>query len=212
MPSTIDADSIRVSGLGDARLLDVVCTSENDSTYDQNDITHALEIKKSIVEAEKRVLDHQANLLVGYGKTLSGEHITPSAMIQFMENFVEQGRKNAVAVSALDEKILDIDRQINEEISKKSLKKGETKRRITVIIAVEESGPVELKLTYSLYIHPAALPLSDIPSSQLLARPRGDRRMNSTQQQRMGSLHHPSPCIIAHVLAKARGKTGQIRP
>jgi hypothetical protein len=157
LPSTIDTDSIRVSGLGEARLLDVVCTIRNNQfPYDQeshSEIIRVLKAKKSVVQAEKHVLEHQADLLVGYGKTLSGEHITPSAMAQFLDSFAEQGCENAAAVSLLDQKILEIDRQIEKEMEKKVLKKGETKRQVTVVIAVEENGPVELKLTYSLHIY-----------------------------------------------------------
>ena len=152
MPSTIDTDSIRVSGLGEARLLDVVCTTAND--WDNaSETVRALKAKKLVLEAEKHVLEYQADILIGYGKALSGEHVTPSTMAQFLESFVEQGCKNAADISALDERIIQIDRQVDKEMWRMALKKGEAKRQVTVVVAVEESGPVELKLTYSMCIH-----------------------------------------------------------
>jgi len=58
-----------------------------------------LKVKKQALESEKRVREHEADLLVGYAKTLTGEHVSPAQMGAFLEGFVEQGRKNVVAVS-----------------------------------------------------------------------------------------------------------------
>lgn len=155
LPSTIDTSSVRVSGLGEARLFDIVCTvGSKATTYHDKDSTseviRLLNVKKQALESEKRVREHEADFLVSYAKTLHGEHITPSQMAQFLESFVDQGRKNTEAVTAIGEKILEIDRQIEQEKTKTVSRKGEANGEVTVVIGAEESTNVELKLTYSL--------------------------------------------------------------
>lgn len=106
LPSSIDTQAIRVSGLGTARLFDVVCTvgTNNAASYaveSSSEVIRILKVKKSLLETEKRVLDHEAELLVSYGKTLTGEHVNTTQMSQFLEMFVTQGQKNLKAVIIL---------------------------------------------------------------------------------------------------------------
>jgi hypothetical protein len=89
--------------LGDARLYDVVCTIGNDrDAYEPDsslEIIRRLTVKKQAFESEKRVREHEADLLVNYAKSLTGEHVKPPQMSQFLESFIEQGRKNLEAVT-----------------------------------------------------------------------------------------------------------------
>ena len=104
LPSTIDTHSVRVSGLGDARLSDVVCTigADNEASYSPDgpsELIRLLTVQKQALEQEKDMRDREAELLVNYAKTLTGEHVTPVNMSSFLGDFVEQGRLNLKAVS-----------------------------------------------------------------------------------------------------------------
>ncbi|KAF5379823.1 hypothetical protein D9615_005794 [Tricholomella constricta] len=153
LPSIIDTHSVRVSGLGDARLYDVVCTvgANNDASYASDsiaEIIRLLQVKKVELENEKRVRRNEADLLVDYAKTLTGEHVPPTQMNSFLESFVEQGRKNLRAITELSEKIIQVDRQIERENKKKASKKGEALGEVNIILGADETSKVDLKLTY----------------------------------------------------------------
>jgi hypothetical protein len=92
-----------VSGLGDVRLFDVVCTigTNKASSYEpssSSEVIRTLLVKKGLLESEKAVRDSESQLLFKYAQTLSGEHVTPTQMGQFLGSYVDQGRKIVQAV------------------------------------------------------------------------------------------------------------------
>ncbi|KAF7335446.1 hypothetical protein MVEN_02197900 [Mycena venus] len=149
LPSCIDTQSVRVSGLGDARLFDVVCTTrDGPGPWKSSEAVRRLKAQKLALEGEKRVRDHESDLLVSYAKTLNGEHVSPTQMGEFLQSFVEQGRKNLQAVAELDEKIVALDRQIEVEVQKETTKKGLTTGEVTIVVGTDSDTHVDLKLTY----------------------------------------------------------------
>ncbi|KAF8071517.1 hypothetical protein FPV67DRAFT_1606272 [Lyophyllum atratum] len=154
LPSTIDTHSIRVSSLGPARLFDVVCTLSQSKEHSHHsptsptEIIRLLRVKKNALEGEKRVREHEAELLVGYAKTLTGEHVPPGEMGKFLEGFVEQGRKNLIAITEVTEKIIELDRQIDREFDRSAMKKGEARGEVDIILGADEASTINLKLTY----------------------------------------------------------------
>ncbi|KAF9550044.1 hypothetical protein CPC08DRAFT_768987 [Agrocybe pediades] len=155
LSSSIDTHSIRVSGLGNARLFDVVCTlekSNKDSTTFTTDgaseVVRALTVKKKALESERAIRENESQLLLKYAQSLSGEHVTPVQMSQFLESYVAQGRKTVEAITTLNEQIVQVDREIDEEKEKSSSKKGSNRGRVDVVLFAEEEAAVDLKLTY----------------------------------------------------------------
>jgi N-terminal domain of unknown function (DUF4140) len=154
LSSNIDTESIRVSGLGQARLFDVVCTIEKKQGADLSsdsspEIIRQLNVKKLRLESEKRVMEHEADLLVTYAKTLNGEHVTPTAMSDFLKTFVDKGKENLKAVAEIDKNILEVNRMIEKESAKAALKIGEANGQATIVVVASENSKVEMKLTYS---------------------------------------------------------------
>ncbi|KAJ6615886.1 hypothetical protein B0H10DRAFT_2435257 [Mycena sp. CBHHK59/15] len=147
LPSCIDTHSVRVSGLSDARLFDVVCTTRDEPST-SSETVRLLKAKKSALESEKRVRDHESDLLFTYAKTLSGEHVSPTQMHEFLQSFVQQGRMNLEAVAELDEKIVALDRQIESEQQKQAAKKGASTGEVTVVLGTDSDARIDLKLTY----------------------------------------------------------------
>ena len=89
---------------GEIHLLDVVSvvnTSKEYAADSPSELIRTLKVKKTALESEKRVREHEADLLVNYAKTLSAEHVSPDQLSDFLHNFVNSGRKNLEAVSAL---------------------------------------------------------------------------------------------------------------
>ncbi|KAF7984409.1 hypothetical protein HWV62_14456 [Athelia sp. TMB] len=174
LSSAIDTESVRISGLDEARLFDVVCTvdkkQDNDLSADHpSEVIRLLNTKKRAFESQKRVLEHQADLLVSYAKTLTCEHVNPLAMHEFLQDFETRGNENLEAVSQIDEKIVQINRQIAQETAKVALKTGEANAQVTVVVVSTADMNVDMKLTYSEDWINAALTLSTV-SSDMVAR------------------------------------------
>ncbi|PBK67849.1 hypothetical protein ARMSODRAFT_937831 [Armillaria solidipes] len=153
LPSTIDTHSVRVSGLGDARLFDVVCKFGNNKStaYAPDSLAETIRIlkaKKSVLESEKRVREHEADILVQYAKSLTGEFVAPVQMTQFLQSFVEQGRKNTEAVSSIDEKIIEIDRLLEIEADKSTLRKGTLTGEVHVVVGATAPESIQMQITY----------------------------------------------------------------
>jgi hypothetical protein len=155
LPSCIDTDSIRVSGLGQARLCDVVCTigdqSESHEKDSPTETIRLLKKKKQELSSQKTMLETLVEIHVAYGRTLTGEHIKPSDMSDFLDNFAEHGRNNLATLSSLSEEIVMVDRLIVQETAKLLLKRGRSTGEVSVVIGTDEDGSVELKLTYSAF-------------------------------------------------------------
>ncbi|KAG5641777.1 hypothetical protein DXG03_004253 [Asterophora parasitica] len=149
LPSSIDTHSVRVSGLGSTRLHDVVCTViREDYASHVSESIRLLSVKKADLESEKRMLEEQSHLLVNYAKTLTGEHMPPTQMSTFLETFMAQGRKNLRAVTEVSEKIILVNRQIEKEVEKHALQKGDALGEATIILGADDANTLDLKLTY----------------------------------------------------------------
>ncbi len=145
---------MRVSGLGDARLFDVVCKFGNNKStaYAPDSLAETIRIlkaKKSVLESEKRVREHEADILVQYAKSITGEFVAPVQMAQFLQSFVEQGRKNTEAVGSIDEKIIEIDRSLEIEADKSSLRKGTLTGEVHVVVGATAPESIQMQITYS---------------------------------------------------------------
>ena len=149
LSSSIDTKSARVSGLGGtARLLDVVCTIVKPATpFEQNETLRLLQIKRSNLIAEKLIIEQESDLLLSYGRSLTGEHVAIDQMSEFLKSFRKEKLNSVVVVEKLDERIHEIDKAISEETGKET--KGKSNGKITVILHAENDTAVSLRLTYS---------------------------------------------------------------
>jgi hypothetical protein len=141
--------------LGEARLFDVVCTIGDNKAAQQDSDSPSerirlLSVKRAALESEKHVRENESSLLCSYANSLKGEHINPSQMSEFLESFVDQGKRTLEAITEIGEKIVEIDREIEKETIRKKLKQGEAHGEVTTVIVAEENVHVELKLTYSM--------------------------------------------------------------
>ncbi|KDR78599.1 hypothetical protein GALMADRAFT_244048 [Galerina marginata CBS 339.88] len=153
LSSSIDTHSVRVSGLGDARLFDVVCTLGNNKAASyapesSSEVIRTLLVKKAGLESERAVRQQESQLLLKYAETLNGEHVTPTQMAAFLESYVDRGRKTLQAATQLNEQIVQITRQIDAEQEKAAAKRGSTLGRVDIVIFADAENSVELKLTY----------------------------------------------------------------
>ena len=156
LSSYIDIDSVRVTGLGDARLFEASCKVQKRQTWRKLDSSseseriRALEEKKALLTQEKNVCESATFLLRDYGKTLSGEHVTPADANTFIGQYLTRGSELARTSAKLAEEILQIQREIDDITTEGSLKKGETDGKVNVTIMAKTQTEVLLKLIYSM--------------------------------------------------------------
>ncbi|KII84403.1 hypothetical protein PLICRDRAFT_32431 [Plicaturopsis crispa FD-325 SS-3] len=154
LPTSLDSHSVRVTGLGAARLLDVALHSGGTerslfgqpvhSPEKDSPAVRALRAKKRALESEKSLRGHEANVLVSYATTLSGEHMPPDQIPAFLDCFVQQGRKNILEVAELDEQI----DALEEEIKVAAKKEAGLGTHVDITLGVDADTLVELKVVY----------------------------------------------------------------
>lgn len=156
---------MRVSGLGSsARLSDVVCTVNDGDTAQgfsfaaKSPEMEKLEAKKARLLSEKRVYEHEADILVAYGKSLTGEHVSVGAMEGFLKTFVHSGKQNLERAAEITAKLEAVTKEI-EALQKVDTSKtdknvrGTRKGKVVVVVNVPGGDTkVDFKLTYSAYI------------------------------------------------------------
>jgi len=250
LPGVIDPDSIRVSGLGQARLFDIVCTTGNSCESDSEDgdddesddddedddgdqdyedatagevargkskkpkdkqksaleVLRRLNIKKSDLEAEKKVFEEELNLRSRYAKTLSAEHINPIEAKNYFNGFSDAMCSTLDDISKLNRKIVKVDRQIIRQTAKTQLKKGWTMGEVVVVVGADEKDNVELKLTYSKCLR--------LPFSRFISNLR-DLVVGNVSWEPTYTLHastengKPSSTVTLQYRARVKQSTGE---
>lgn len=96
--------------------------------------------------------EHEADILINYGKTLKGEHVSPEQASGFLQIFLENGKRNMKAVTKLKEEITLVDWKIAQLRDKMLERTGSAHGRAAITLSTKSAGPVEIKLTYSTFL------------------------------------------------------------
>ncbi|KAG9037443.1 hypothetical protein FS837_001433, partial [Tulasnella sp. UAMH 9824] len=159
LPTAIQQDSLRIQGVGKGvTLLDHAISS----TFPPSGYVQAaaepsklkeLRALKKAAEAELKVLDTQADLLLRYSKSMTAEHVKPEDFMEYMAVFGKAGVQNVDAVKQKEKEIEEIDAQIKKEVeaSRTSSERNEHLRQTTIYVVLSsetELKAAELKITY----------------------------------------------------------------
>lgn len=154
LPSCIDTESARITGLGDAVLFDVVCTVEDARDAPPNadgDALKVLERRRGVLEGEKALRGCAADILVEHGHTLSAEYTTASTVEAYLDSLLQRGSSILEQAEAIDAQLADVDKEIEKEkrrLQKERLKAA-ARGRVSAVIMAKHSGSAEITLTYS---------------------------------------------------------------
>lgn len=152
MSSTTDAESLRVTGLGNARLLVLVCNYDSYPDIPESDPIRAAQRELAALKTEIDARAQQLELLSSYGKSLSDKkNVTPDDATAFALQLVGRTIENKRAMKDLDGKVEVLSRWIERTQQEKQ---GTAQSKASVTIVAEEDGPVELHVSYresSLY-------------------------------------------------------------
>ncbi|KAG8976393.1 hypothetical protein FRB90_009181, partial [Tulasnella sp. 427] len=159
LPNAIDRDSIRVEGLGNATIFDVIYNPPPTENYETkkslsiNEELRALEKKIQSLKSEQDILNDQKRVLADYSKTLDAEQTDVATLSNFLAVYKERRSKIHSDLQALQEELSDAEKAAAEK--RKALKEDDASKqrtvKITVIVHAEEDGKAELSLWYVVY-------------------------------------------------------------
>ena len=216
LPTSIDTESVRISGLGNVRLADVVCTNTVRNGVlisNQSEALRALLQRKSSIESHRRVHEYEAELLVLYGKTLHGDHVHPKDFEAFLSSFVEQGKKSLTSFNEYTAQILRLEKEIDEQIKKDNegfdtgIKQGGQDGRVEVILSSQaDNKNLELQVTYSKFVSKVFFLGLSIPSvvSKVIWEPTYE--LHAITDNTSGK---PSSALTLHYRARITQSTGE---
>ena len=146
MSSTTDAESLRVTGLGNARLLVLVCNYDNYPDIPESDPIRAAQKELAALKTETDARTQQLELLGNYGKSLADKkNVAPDDAAAFASQLVTKTIENKKAIKDLEAQIEVLSRWIERTQQEKQ---GTAQSKASVTIVAEEDGPVELHVSY----------------------------------------------------------------
>lgn len=146
LSSTTDAESLRVTGLGNARLLVLVCNYDTYPHIPESDPIRTAKKELAALMTETDARTQQLELLGSYGKSLADKkNVTPDDATTFASELVKKTIENKQAIRELDGKIEVLSRWIERTQQEKQ---GTAQSKASVTIVAEEDGPVELHVSY----------------------------------------------------------------
>ena len=153
LPGSIDTESARVSGLGDAQLSDVVCSVghviEEIDSQSTSEVIRKLKVKKDALVNDRIALDDIVSTVAGYSRTLVGvDTVSPNRVEKFFENLLTRSQTLRSQRVEMEEEILQLTRKIDLLSWAEGEKRGKSDGEVTVVIMAKQATEIELKLTY----------------------------------------------------------------
>ena len=137
---------MRVTGLGNARLLVLVCNFDNHPDIPESDPIRTAQKELAALRTEADARLQQLELLASFGKSLADKKgVTPEDATTFASQFVTRTIENKQAIKDLEGKIEILSRWVERTQQEKQ---GTAQSKASVTIIAEEDGPVELHVSY----------------------------------------------------------------
>ena len=146
LSSTAETESLRVDGLGNARLLVIQCTLDRRPEIPKSDPIRDLTSQLKELQAEKRAREKEVAVLKAFGRSIAEKRDTsPDQAIAFFDTLLGKILACGEVVRELCEKIARLNQKINKLRSSRS---GEASTKAIVTILADEDGPAGLRLVY----------------------------------------------------------------
>ena len=141
-----DAESFRVDGLGNAKLLVVQCAVDRYREIPKSDPVRDLRSRVRDLQTEKTAREQEVAILKAFGKSMAqNPDLTPDQANTFSDTLFDKVLACAETVRDINEKILRLNLKINQ-IQNSRFGVAFTKAVITIV--AEEDGSAQLRLTY----------------------------------------------------------------
>ena len=157
LPSSIDPNSVRITGLGNVQLFDIACTVGQVQPLPTGaaEAIRGLQSKRALLHEEKKIIDAAMVALNNYASTMKGDKISPKEADSFLDTYMTRARALVKAGADFDEQILLLDREIRNLTLEQSAKQGRAEGLVTVIVIAQAATDIELKLTYGMSLRPS---------------------------------------------------------
>jgi len=146
LSSITEAESFRVDGLGNARLLVVQCTLDRRPEIPKSDPIRDLKSRLGELQTKKSAREQEVAILKAYGKTMADKPgLTPDQANTFSDTLYDKILACAETVRDLGEQIT----RLNQKISQmQSSRVGAAHTKAMITILADEDGPAQLRLIY----------------------------------------------------------------
>ena len=157
LPSSIDPNSVRITGLGNVQLFDIACTVGQVQPLPTGaaEAIRGLQSKRALLHEEKKIIDAAMVALNNYASTMKGDKISPKEADSFLDTYMTRARALIKTGAGLDEQILLLKREIRALTLEQLAKQGRAEGLVTVIVMAKAAADVELKLTYGMSLRPS---------------------------------------------------------
>ncbi|KZO92067.1 hypothetical protein CALVIDRAFT_504819 [Calocera viscosa TUFC12733] len=153
LPSCMDESSLRVDGLGNAVIFDVIyerLTPERNIPKASSEKVQEIETQLAALRRELKVLQSQTTVLDDFSHTLTAKDVSPAQLVEFLGLLSDKG-------GVLNEKVEDVQRKIKDkEVALAVERRGQVPSeeatklatKVTVVVLAEQEGKAELTVTY----------------------------------------------------------------
>ncbi|KAH8115728.1 hypothetical protein DFH11DRAFT_1507331 [Phellopilus nigrolimitatus] len=154
LPTCLEESSIRVDGIGNATIFDVIYHPAAPYDYEKYiDALTELHARESKLTADVAILDHQSKVLEEYAKTLTGKDTDAEHLEAFLDTYAARKSKINEGAIKLNNYLIQVRREIQEKSKSLDADEDSLRRRgvrVSIVVLAEGDGNVELSLSYAV--------------------------------------------------------------
>lgn len=153
LPNRLDQDSIRVEGLENATIFDVIYKAPRPtlaSSYEQDTNLRASKKLLAALQSEKKILEDQAGFLDEYAKTLGADKAGGMSLDAFLKLYGDEKKRISGELADLEDTLEEAKKDVRESETRLA-QDDRGKRRtaqVTVVVLADSDGQADFSLSY----------------------------------------------------------------
>ncbi|KAG8932274.1 hypothetical protein FRC01_014805 [Tulasnella sp. 417] len=151
LPNCLESDSIRVEGVGNAVIFDVIYSPPpKGSKPNDTDETKKLREEVAKLKSDRTILEEQSRLLESYSKSLKSDKSDVGALTEFFGMYTDQKRVINADLAKLNDDISEAEKKLSDKLRELRADDESSRRgaKVTIIVMAEKAGKAELSLWY----------------------------------------------------------------
>ncbi|KIO31147.1 hypothetical protein M407DRAFT_138713 [Tulasnella calospora MUT 4182] len=151
LPSCLDSESIRVEGVGNAVIFDVIYSPPpKDTKPKDTEETKSIRDEVAKLKSDRAILEEQSRLLESYSNSLKSDKSDVGALTDFFGMYTDQKRAINADLAKLSDEISEAEKKLLEKLKELRTDDESSRRgaKVTIIVLAEKKGKAELSLWY----------------------------------------------------------------
>ncbi|KAG8893270.1 hypothetical protein FRC00_010737, partial [Tulasnella sp. 408] len=151
LPSCLDSESIRVEGVGNAVIFDVIYSPPpTENKPKDTEETKRLREEVARLKSDRAILEEQNGLLDGYSKSLKSDKSDVGALTEFFSMYTDQKRIINAGLAKLNDEVNEAQKKLDAKLRELRTDDESSRRgaKVTIIVLAEKKGKAELSLWY----------------------------------------------------------------